>query len=335
MTGTGRASVIACNRICPFQVAESADRETPDPWPGSTFSFTPVRFEPDGHPELPFITGNGLRTHRPEGSYEGPTPLRPSPRLLRPVCRPPATAQVEPKCLSHTFPRLGRLHLRLHGRRRCGAHRLYEQTSQGSRSSAKPGLPTMVDLANLMNKQHLYAQTGSPGPKAVIRAVETRLHHFAIPTADNIPTFLAYIKRSLGDAESTSTSGLLMSVGFFVDKLKGCTASGLYSTATCPLFDTNTYPWVRDFTILEGEPLCYLYDDERGKFAPAAETLGNVKLLVVTLDSRFTAWGSLPRVRVVPSPDGEAKRTRRPRYTAVLVAGRPSDPRMNLLKVKH
>ena len=329
---TGRASVGACRRVCPFTLSSEYEGEMPKP--GSTFAFTPLKVDGRGHPTIPVIDSAHL-TYLAAGDT---TEVQLSTDLVPGFYAPGKELQrlVEEKLGITATPFIGKtLSMFNYHADECLVARLSE--ADGMESAGKFGkqVPTMGSISALMSKQELFARVAQPSAAEVQKAVQKELHHFVIPKKSQLSAFVPYLKKSLRRAQESPVP-LKVTVGVFVSQDEN--ECSLYHTLEhyCPFGDLKAFPWTKALTIIDG-PTHYLsYNRNVGLFTPAIEPLGGYKLLAVTFESTFRAAGTLPRINEITTHKAECRKlVSRAGEVDVLISLKQNDPRRTLITAKH
>ena len=125
----------------------------------------------------------------------------------------------------------------------------------------------------------------------VLKRVQDQHKHFYVPTAQNHEAFAKWVKRDLERAHKEGER-LQVVVGVFVDE--ECTLGSLYNSEDVPYFNIKMYPWATSFTLVGSPTTCYTLG-KQGNFVPSQSTRRGKRVLLVELDSRYKASGTLPK----------------------------------------
>ena len=190
----------------------------------------------------------------------------------------------------------------------------------------------LQDVERYMAKISVYKQDrkngGDPTVSELTRAMHRDMVHIAVPTAANLIDFAKYVQKQMKSAISKGKR-LRIYVGVMVDECANTTC--LYNTEHCPFFDPKAYPWVKAFTLMEGDYVLNEYNCELNELVPAVEAIQGKKLLMVELDSWFCAKGCMPAPQVVRMPDGHRAKGGDAAGREVLLGLPEHDPRLAVL----
>ena len=150
---------------------------------------------------------------------------------------------------------------------------------------------SLVDIGEKMALMGLYDQHDDPTEEQIRRALQTPLNLLAIPLKGDLDKYAEYVRSQFLAAENAGRP-LKLYVGVLVDENVTCGA--LYNTEICPFFKSSEFPWVKSFNIVHGDYSLTTYDAELHELMPDVREANGQCVLLVELDSRFSAKGSLP-----------------------------------------
>ena len=190
----------------------------------------------------------------------------------------------------------------------------------------------LQDVERYMAKISVYKQDRKQGddPDAaeLTRAMHDEMIHIAIPTNATLLEFAKYLQKQMKIAINKGKR-LRFYVGIMVDECANTTC--LYNTEHCPFFDPKAYPWVKSFTLVEGDYVLNEYNRELNELVPAVEAIQCKKLLMVELDSWFCAQGCMPAPQVARMPEGHRAKGNDAAGKEVLLGLQEHDPRLAAL----
>ena len=150
---------------------------------------------------------------------------------------------------------------------------------------------SLVDIGEKMALMGLYDKLDDPSEEQIRRALQNPLNLLAIPLKGELDRYAEYVRSQFLDAENAGRP-LRLYVGVLVDENVTCGA--LYNTEICPFFKSSEFPWVKSFNIVHGDYSLTTYDAELHELMPDVRGANGHCVLLVELDSRFSARGSLP-----------------------------------------
>lgn len=167
-----------------------------------------------------------------------------------------------------------------------------------------------------------------PSPVELRNIMRSELSHVAFPTEATLEVFAKYVQRQMKSATNEGKR-LRICVGVLIDECANTTC--LYNTERCPFFDSKAYPWVKSFTLVEGDYVLNEYNSELNELVPAVEAIRRRKILMVELDSWSCAKGCLPVPQVIRMSSGQQGRDDSASGKEVLLGLHEHDPRVSTM----
>ena len=197
--------------------------------------------------------------------------------------------------------------------------------------SARNALEFQIrEVEKYMAKISVYKNSrgADPSPGELRTKMRCELSHVAFPTEATLEVFAKYVQRQMKSATNEGNR-LRLCVGVLIDECANTTC--LYNTERCPFFDSKAYPWVKSFTLIEGDYVLNEYNSELNELVPAVEAIRRRKILMVELDSWSCAKGCLPVPQVIRMSSAQQGRDDSASGKEVLLGLHEHDPRVTTM----